>query len=105
MQTRPRVGYIDLLETQMKTEMNREGRVEAGGLWPLAPCQPRIRSLFWSFLPTAPFLWVPRGLLSEVTFPSTWGGTGKGGRAEEAGITHTRKRLGAGWTFQSSEVT
>lgn len=29
--TRPRVGYIDLLETQIKTERNRGGRGEAGG--------------------------------------------------------------------------
>lgn len=54
MKTRPTVGYIDLLETQIKTERNRGGRGEAGGPWPLAPWQPRVGSWFWSFLSWSP---------------------------------------------------
>lgn len=105
MNTRPRVGYIDLLETQIKTERNRGGRGEAGGPWPLAPWQPRGGSWFWSFLP-----WSPLPVGTKGT--SFWGslsqrGMGWGqsiGRGDHRYTEESRSRTGLSKCGRSNPV-
>lgn len=93
MKTRPRVGYIDLLETQIKKERNTAekegvmlGQSGSVGHWPHSSPGPNPGPP----CPGVPFLWWPKRLLSRVAFPNV------GGRAREEGITHRLEMLGVG---------